>query len=100
MNQAKAIQPFSCSYSPNVPELLSKLNCSLAVSTYQAGKLVFISPKNEEHLVQLPRTFDKPMGIAYDAEKERLGLACRSSVEIFKNTDNLAKILSESAKQI
>lgn len=83
-------QPFSCTYTPNVPELLSRLNCSLAISTYQAGKLIFISPKDEEHLIQLPRTFDKPMGIAFDAEKNKLGLACKTSVEIFQNSKELA----------
>lgn len=82
--------PFSCTYSPNVPELLTRLNCSLAISTYQAGKLIFISPKDEEHLVQLPRTFEKPMGIAYDSEKGKLGLACKASVEIFQNSKELA----------
>lgn len=82
--------PFSCTYSSNVAELLTRLNCTLAISTYQAGKLVFISPKDENSLVQLPRTFNKPMGIAYDVERERLGLACKTSVELFQNSKELA----------
>lgn len=82
--------PFSCSYSSNVAELLTRLNCSLAISTYQAGKLIFISPKDEEHLIQLPRTFNKPMGIALDVERGKLGLACKTSVEIFQNSKDLA----------
>ncbi|WP_070137133.1 TIGR03032 family protein [Crocinitomix algicola] len=84
-------QPFSCTYSPNVPELLQKLDCSIAISTYQAGKLVFISPVDDEKLVQLPRTFEKPMGIAYDSINQKIGLACKSTVEIFRNSDELAK---------
>jgi len=55
----KALSPFSCSYSPNVPELLQSLNCTIALSTYQAGKLVFLSAKNNDSLIQLPRTFNK-----------------------------------------
>ena len=44
-NENKALAPFSCQFSPQVPELLLKLNCTIAISTYQAGKLVFISLK-------------------------------------------------------
>ena len=89
-------QPFACTFTPNVPELLKKLNCSLAISTYQAGKLIFISPKDEEFLVQLPRTFDKPMGIALDVDKGKLGLACKSSIEIFQNSKELAAYYPKS----
>jgi hypothetical protein len=60
----KNLAPFSCTYSPNIPELLQQLNCSIAISTYQAGKVIFISPKDRDHLVQLPRQFLKPMGMA------------------------------------
>jgi hypothetical protein len=36
--------PFTCTYSPNVAELLIQLNCSLAITTFQAGRLIFLSP--------------------------------------------------------
>ncbi len=85
-----ALRPFSCSYSAQVPELLKQLGCTLALSTYQAGKVVFISAKNEDSLVQLPRTFDKPMGIAIDSEKGKLALACKSEIVVFKNSKELA----------
>lgn len=97
--QQDLTHPFSCTYTSNVPELLTKLNCSLAISTYQAGKLIFISPKNEEHLVQLPRTFDKPMGIALDNERGKLGLACRTSIELFQNSKELADFYPKSPKK-
>lgn len=35
-------KPFDCSYSPQFAELLHKLKISLAISTYQAGKVVFL----------------------------------------------------------
>ena len=63
--------PFSCKYTPQIPELLLNLNCSIAISTYQAGKLVLISPKDENSLVQLPRHFEKVMGIAEDKKKDK-----------------------------
>lgn len=84
------LAPFSCQYTSHVPEILLKLGCSLAVTTYQAGKLVLISPKDENVLVQLPRTFDKPMGIAQDKEKDKLAIACRDSVVVLTNSPNLA----------
>ena len=52
LDENKALSPFSCQFSPQVPELLQKLNCTIAISTYQAGKLVFISAKDENSLTQ------------------------------------------------
>lgn len=83
--------PFSCVYSPNLPELLTQLNCSLAISTYQAGKLVLISPKDVNYLVQLPRNFQKPMGFNINEETDQIALACRDEVIVFSNSPDLAK---------
>ena len=85
----KNLAPFSCTYSPNIPELLQQLNCSLAISTYQAGKVIFISPKDRDHLVQLPRQFSKPMGIAL--HKNKLALATMNEVIVLSNNTELAR---------
>jgi uncharacterized protein (TIGR03032 family) len=79
---------FTCTYSPNMPELLTRLNCSLAISTYQAGKIVFISATSNDRLVQLPRTFPKPMGIA--TGDSRLAVATLSEVVVFNNASRMA----------
>ena len=89
-NENKALAPFSCQFSPQVPELLQNLNCTIAISTYQAGKLVFISAKDEDSLIQLPRNFNKAMGIAEDFENQKLAVACRDEVILFKNSVELA----------
>jgi uncharacterized protein (TIGR03032 family) len=81
--------PFTCQYSPQIPELLHALQCSIAISTYQAGKVVFISPKDRQSLVQLPRNFKSPMGIAVDGN--RLAIADQSKVTIFADDPELAK---------
>ncbi len=81
--------PFSFSYAQNTPELLWQLNCSLAISTYQTGKVIVISPKDTEELIQLPRTFDKPMGMAIKDHK--LAIATRDEVIISANAPNAAK---------
>jgi len=89
-NSLQNLAPFSCSHTAQVPELLLKLGCSLAISTYQAGKLIFISPKDDNSLVQLPRHFEKAMGIALTANSEKLGLAGKSEVSVFRNSTALA----------
>ncbi|MCU0349178.1 MAG: TIGR03032 family protein, partial [Saprospiraceae bacterium] len=70
--------PFSCTYSPNLPELLRQLGCTIALSTYQAGKLILLSAKNDDELTQLPRNFAKPMGIALHGKK--MAIACLDEV--------------------
>ncbi len=87
---AGPLPPFSCRYSPQVPELLHQLGCTVVLSTYQAGKLIFLSAKDANTLVQLPRTFDKPMGIAEQPETRQLALACRAAVILFTNSPELA----------
>ncbi|MCB0641414.1 MAG: TIGR03032 family protein [Phaeodactylibacter sp.] len=82
------LPPFSCTYSPNVPELLHQLHCTLAISTYQAGKVVFISAKDNEKLVQLPRTFHKAMGIGLSGPK--MALATMDEVLVLVNSPDLA----------
>ena len=79
--------PFTCTHSPTLPELLNKLNCTLAVTTYQAGKVILIS-SHENRLVQLPRTFQKPMGIASSGDK--LAIATRDEVVVFINAKRMA----------
>jgi uncharacterized protein (TIGR03032 family) len=82
------VAPFTCTHTPNLPEILHQLNCSLALSTYQAGKVILISALNETRLVQLPRTFQKPMGIA--ADSSRLAIATLSEVIVFNNARRMA----------
>jgi len=80
--------PFTCAFSPQLPELLLKLNCSIAISTYQANKLVFISPVDENRVTQLPRDFNKPMG--FEISGDRMILATKDEVTYFENSKELA----------
>ena len=89
-NSNQSMAPFACRYSPQVPELLMKLGCSIAVSTYQAGKLIFISPKDKDYLVQLPRHFEKPMGIAEHPQKDKLAIATKDEIIVLTNSSDLA----------
>jgi uncharacterized protein (TIGR03032 family) len=86
----KPPSPFKCRHTSQMPELLHQLNCSIAISTYQAGKVVFISSFDGKKISQLPRNFEKAMGIAEDESKDKLAVACRDEVIVFKNSKGLA----------
>jgi len=73
-----AAHPFTLSHTPEMPELLAALRCSLAVSTYQAGKVIIIS-SDGERLHQLPRAFDTPMGMAIDGNRLAVATKTKSS---------------------
>lgn len=87
-NNNIGLAPFTCSFSPQLPELLLKLNCSIAISTYQANKLVFISPVDENRVTQLPRDFTKPMG--FEIIGDKMILATKDEVHYFENSKELA----------
>lgn len=82
----KTVHPFQCRHSPDFPDLLKRLGCSLIISTYQAGKIIMVSP-HEDSLIQLPRNFDTPMGMAL--KNDRLAIAARDHVVILKNQPSL-----------
>ena len=63
---------FSYSHSANFPELLTQLQATLVVSTYQAGKLVLFRAV-DDRLSMLPRTFDKAMGLAVSRKSISIG---------------------------
>ena len=81
--------PFAIAASPQMAELLYRLKCTVTLSTYQAGKLIFLSAVNDNSLVQLPRNFKKPMGIAL--HKDKLALATAEEVTVFNSSPDLAR---------
>lgn len=85
---SRELPPFTCTYTQGFPKLLHALKSSLAISTYQAGKLIFISPKNETDLIQFPRTFRRAMGIAFD--DNRLAVASANDVALYQNVPGAA----------
>lgn len=87
---SQPLTPFYAVYSPQLPELLLSLNCTIAITTYQAGKVVLISPNpDKERLTTLPRTFSKPMGI--DVDQNRMLIALKDEVILLENSVELAK---------
>ena len=78
---------FKSTSSEFLVNLLKNLKCSLIFTTYESGCVVIISAK-ENKLVQLTRSFKKPMGIALN--KDKLALATLNELLIFSNNNDLA----------
>lgn len=80
--------PFTATHTENMPALLAQLYCSLAISTFQAGKVILVG-SDGEHLNHLPRTFRRPMGLAVDGN--HLAVACEEEVVLLHNDPRLAR---------
>ena len=80
-------QPFSLVPSPGFHHLLQSLDCSVALSTYEAGKVIMVG-HTVQGLTQLPRTFNKPMGMAVD--NHRMAVATRDQILVLGKSERLA----------
>src|SRR5262245_23539810 len=76
-----------CSISDAFAAWLSQVRGSLAITTYQAGKVAFVGWDGRQ-VTLLMRQFDKPLGLAVD--QQRLALATRNEVTYFANAPLLA----------
>ncbi|SNS80704.1 TIGR03032 family protein [Ekhidna lutea] len=81
--------PFVYQHSKSFAQILFALKSSLVLSTYQTGKVVMFSPKSEEKLIQLPRNFRKPMGVA--SHGKHLAVACIDEIILTHRSQNAAK---------
>ena len=77
----------ACSVSDGFADWLSRAGGSLAVTTYQAGKLALLG-WNGRQVSLLLRHFDKPMGLA--VQGPRLALACRHELLLLAAAPHLA----------
>jgi uncharacterized protein (TIGR03032 family) len=87
--------PIECQVSPSMERWLQASRQTLAISTYQAGKLIFLS-HDDRQLNLLIRNFDKPMGMAFAGS--RMALATRHAVTLFANAPLLAPDYLETAR--
>jgi uncharacterized protein (TIGR03032 family) len=69
-----APEPLRSVHSTTFPELLQQLGISVAVTTYQAGKLVLLRA-DQGKLNTHFRTFRRPMGLAYSPGRLAVGTA-------------------------
>ena len=82
MNQAPETKKPAVEYvhTNNIPELFSKLNISLIVSTYQAQRIMSFS-SNKTKLNMLMRVVPRPTGMALSDKK--LAVCCQHLVWVF-----------------
>lgn len=80
-------------HTASFPELLAQLGCSIAVTTYQAGKLVLL--RNDGGVLNTHfRNLRKPMGLAY--RNGRLAVGCHVDIWEFHNVPAVCPKLDES----
>lgn len=78
----------TCTADEGFQTWLSQAGGSVAISTYQAGKLALVGWDGQQ-ITLLLRQFDKPMGMA--VQGQRLALATRHQVLLFANSPTLAQ---------
>lgn len=79
--------PLRSVHTANFPELLAQAGISLAVSTYQAGKVILV--RNDAGVINTHfRNFHKPMGIA--ASGSRLSIGGANTVWTYRNMPAVA----------
>ncbi|MEM7114421.1 MAG: TIGR03032 family protein [Chloroflexota bacterium] len=87
--------PLRSVYTSNIPNLFAQLGISLAVSTYQAGKVILM--RNDGGTLNTHfRNFSKPMGIANDYA--RLTIGGTNTVWFFRNMPAVAPKLEPQGK--
>jgi len=79
--------PFECQPDAGFIEWMAHSGGSLAITTYQAGKLLMVG-WNGQQISLLLRDFDKAMGL--DVDGDRLLLATRYAVGLYANASALA----------
>lgn len=91
MSQAKSSSdtPFRYVHSANFPQLLEGLGATLAVTTYQAGKLMLVRAR-EGRLNTLLRSFERPMGLAVRDDLQELAVGTRRMIWTLRSEPQIA----------
>ena len=95
MSASPQSEPMRSVHTNNFPNLLSQLNISLVVSTYQAGKLIILRADGE-HINTHFRMFQKPMGIA--ADRHKIAIGCNSQIWELNNVPAVAAKVEPEGK--
>lgn len=104
MSKKPDTSALSSVFTSSMPDILRQLNLSLAVTTYQAGKVVLvrcdsdaITPEQPSGVVNTHfRSFDRPMGLAVNGNRLTIGGA--NTVWEMRNLPSVAKKLAPAGK--
>lgn len=89
--------PLTSVYTNNLPAILDHFGISLAVSTYQAGKVILVRSDGGGINTHF-RDFDKPMGLAVDGQ--RLTVGGQNTVWYCRNRPDVVLRLEPQGKHI
>jgi uncharacterized protein (TIGR03032 family) len=76
------------SYTDSFPKILRDVKGSIAVTTYQNGKLLFLSSKDGRNVRLYGKNFKRPMGISIEGDK--MAIATRARVFVYKKFRKLS----------
>lgn len=88
---------FACEYTDNLPQILKELNISLAVTSYQTGRLIIVRSDGESIDVNF-KSFQRPMGLA--ATEDGLTLGTYTEIVHFQREDGLLKTIKQPLSKI
>lgn len=78
--------------------LLKKTNSTLAVSIYQAGRVLLLNTNENGKLNITPINYEKPMGVI--AEDDKLAIATKTELHLYANSQGLAKKMTVNDKDL
>jgi uncharacterized protein (TIGR03032 family) len=90
-----AAEPLQSVHTSTLPALLAQIGSSVAVSTYQAGKLIVVRADGELANTHF-RSFDTPMGLALDGG--RLIVGTRTQIQEFRDQPAVAAKLPPAGR--
>jgi len=82
-------------HSKDLGQLLSELNLSLLITTYQAGKIALVG-SHEEKLALSFHNFDRPMGVAINDDGDKVAVAAKNKVWFLRDAPEIAGQLEPS----
>lgn len=88
-------EKFALTYSRSFPGWLAATGCSVAFTTYQAGKLFLLGVKPDGRLSVFERTFARSMGLAVSGDGLSLALATQHQIHRFDNVLPAGQVSSD-----
>ena len=88
---------YTCEYTDNIPAILKKLNISLAFTSYQAGRLMFVRSDGDSLDVNF-KNFPRPMGLV--ATEEGITLGIFTQIVNFQREDGLLEQIKKPLESI
>lgn len=85
MQTQQGDEKFALSSSRFFPAWLAESRCTIAITTYQAGKLFLLGLKPDGRLSIFERTFARSMGVAVSDDGRTLALATEYQIHRFDN---------------